>query len=171
MTVIHTFSDGFGAGHAFPMWPQIIEASGFKVINYSQVSISVFELINLFYNSYNSNDYFIIQLPESGRIPGIRMPCKVDKNLVMRDEELIDNLKNNKKPNMHICTVNEMDRWSKTFADRGNLVQPQPIIHARWLKKYFPQYTSNSICKKIENYGYWEPFYWDREQEWKNLIS
>lgn len=170
MNIIHTFSDGFGEGHAFPMWPQIIAASGFDVINYSEVSISIPEMLDLFYKAYNPHDRFLIQLPESGRIIGTRKPAKVDPTFYIRDQKLLTSINEKNFDNVDIMYVQHMDKWSRKFPNRGDEVQPQPIIHARWLKEYFPDLIDDKIYKKIEHYGTWEPYYWDREQEWKNLI-
>lgn len=169
MTKIQTFSDGYGAGHAFPMWPQIIAASGFNVVNHSEVSISVPELLDLFYNFYNTEDRFIVQLPSMGRVIGIRMPAKEDPDLIARDVELIKNFKDKSLGNVEICTVLDMAQWSKQFSDRGHEVQPQPVVHARWLKQFFPDLIHDKIYQKIEQFGQWEPYYWDREQLWETI--
>ena len=171
MQKIHTYSDGFGVGHAFPMWPQIISASGFEVVNHSEVSISVIELIRKFKQTYNTHDYFIMQMPQPGRIPGIRMPCKLDQNLIDSDNKLIADFVSYQKSNVHFSTVEQMDVWSKSFTDRGNEVQPQTMVHARWLKKHFPQFIDQQLCVKIEKHGAWEPFHWNREAEWKTLVD
>ena len=171
MTKIHTFSDGFGAGHAFPMWPQMIAASGFDVVNYSEVSISVPELLDLFYKSYNSHDRFLVQLPEFGRIIGVRMPAQTDRNLYIRDQNFLTDIKNKNFPNVTIIHVPEMDKWSRQFSDRGEEPQPQPVVHARWLMQNFPDLISPNIYYTIEKFGKWEPYYWDREQQWKDLIN
>ena len=166
MQTIHTFSDGFGAGHAFPMWPQIIQASGFPVVNHSEVSISVVEMLDLYYANYNTEDRFIVQLPCLGRVIGVREPAEIDESLAQRDVVAIEKFKQQLQSNVSVCTVEDMDSYSCMFKDRGDQIQPQPVVHARWLCENFPELISSSIYEKLEYHGYWEPYHPDRAHMW-----
>lgn len=69
-----------------------------------------------------------------------------------------------------------MEEWSSNLEFRGNQIQPSPVIHFKWVvEKILPALKINiekDIIDKIYKIlidNQFEPYYFDREQKWKNL--
>lgn len=71
-----------------------------------------------------------------------------------------------------------MARWSKDNPLRDNQIQPSPIVHFQWvIEKILPKLgidldkvTVDRISDIFKSRTF-EPFYYDRAQQWKNIVN